>query len=167
MIAVRTAWVVALVSLSGCHAPETASSGWNAWTKAGNAYAQRFQIWKRGEERLLLVFGPGGVQDTIGAYRISTGASGAVAPIAATSFANGLNAIAVGSTTHVPFISQLGHIDAIVACAHMGQVRDNAFVARARHGAAKEIATGDGLDREALLMMKPDALFGYPFGRGE
>lgn len=113
-----------------------------------------------------MVFGPGGVQDTIGAYRITAGASGVAAPIATTSFANGLDAIAVGSTTHVPFISQLGHIDAIVACAHMRQVRDSAFVARARHGAVKEIATGDGLDREALLMMKPDALFGYPFGLG-
>lgn len=139
---------------------------WNGWTRMGNAYAQRFQLWQRGDDRLALVFGHGGEADTAGTYWI-TGSGADTTPVHATKLGKGLGSVAIGSTTHVPYISALGHVNAITACAHMEQVRDPLFKDRLRQGAVKEIATGDGIDREALLALKPEALFGYPFGRGE
>ena len=115
---------------------------------------------------MVLVFGHGGEPDTAGTYWLTSGGTDSP-PVHATKLGKGLGSVAIGSTTHVPYISALGHVNAITACAHMDQVRDPLFKERLSMGAVKEIATGDGLDREALLGLKPEALFGYPFGRGE
>lgn len=164
--AVCTLAGLALV-LAGCrHAPEVTADRWSGWTRMENAYAQRFQLWQRGDDRLALVFGHGGEPDTAGTYWLTSGGTD-TPPVHATKLGKGLGSVAIGSTTHVPYITALGHVEAIAACAHMDQVRDPLFKDRLSKGAVKEIATGDGLDREALLALKPEALFGYPFGRGE
>ena len=114
-----------------------------------------------------MVFGHGGEQDTVGVYWLPGDPGNTPPPVGSTRFDKSLTRVAVGSTTHVPYIGALGRMDAIAACAHMDQVRDPGFIERARSGSVKEIATGDGLDREALLALKPEALFGYPFGQSE
>ena len=152
--------------LAGCrHSPEVTTDCWSGWTRVENAYAQRFQIWQRGDNRLAIVFGHGGELDTAGTYWLSRGGTD-TPPVHATKFGSRFTSIAIGSTTHVPYITALGHVEAIAACAHMDQVRDPLFKERLSHGAVKEIATGDGLDREALVALKPEVLFGYPFGQG-
>jgi iron complex transport system substrate-binding protein len=161
-------WALLAATLVGaCGTRETTAGTWDEWQRSDNVYAQRFQLWRRGGDRLVLVFGHGGERDTVGAYWLSDEPSSAPPPVSSTKFAKRLQAVAVGSTTHVPYISALGRVDAIAACAHIDQVRDPGFNERLRQGAVKEIATGDGLDREALLALKPEALFGYPFGQGE
>ena len=167
MILARSGSVLLFAMLVACRSSEATSGGWEGWVRTDNAYAHGFQLWKRGDARLVLVFGHGGEQDTVGTYWLSSDPDGPLPPVRAARFSTTLSAVAIGSTTHVPYISKLGHASAIRACAHMDQVRDTAFAARLRRGGVKEIATGDGLDREALLMLKPEALFGYPFGRGE
>ena len=146
--------------------PAATSQGWAAWRHADNAYADRFQVWQRGDDRFLLVFGHGGPQDTVGRYWISEDAT-APPPVAAVRFDPRLKEVATGSTTHVPYLAALGSLNAIIACAHVGQVRDTAFAGCVRQGRVREIAMGEGLDREALIAMRPQALFGYPFGRGD
>ncbi|HNK42908.1 MAG TPA: hypothetical protein PL002_17100, partial [Flavobacteriales bacterium] len=60
--------------LLGCGGPPPTAdtSGWATWRRVDNAYAERFQIWERGADRLLLVFGHGGIQDTVGRYVVTT-----------------------------------------------------------------------------------------------
>ncbi len=159
--------LILLLSAGACRSPEKTAGTWSEWRQVDNAYAERFAIWQRNEDRLVLVFGHGGAQDTIGAYWISGKAPGVEPPVSCVRLDARLNAVAVGSTTHVPYIGLLGHSRAIKACAHMDQVRDTLFAKRAAGGMVKEIATGDGLDRETLLMLRPQALFVYPFGRAE
>ncbi len=157
----------AAACLGSCRTKEPTPGIWDDWQRVDNAYAERFQLWRHGADRLVLVFGHGGARDTAGIYWFPDEATDMLPPVGSTKFKSTLNAVAVGSTTHVPYISALGRMDAIAACAHMGQVRDTVFQERVRSGAVEEIATGDGLDREALLSIKPGALFGYPFGQGE
>ena len=159
--------LVAGLFLQACGTPRADRAAWEGWLRVENASADHFQLWKRGEERLVLVFGHGGEQDTVGAYWLTDGARSSAPPVRATTVQLPLRSVAVGSTTHVPYICALGRVDAIAACAHIEQVRDPAFQERARQARIMEIATGDGLDREVLAALGPQALFGYPFGRDE
>ncbi len=153
--------------LLACAGPESGPGSWKGWVRKDNAYAQRFQVWVRGEDRLVLVFGHGGERDTVGSYWITDTPLGMATPGAPTRLNRALSRVAVGSTTHVPYVSALGRVGAIAACAHSGQVRDTAFRRLADPGAVREIAAGDGLDRELLLSLDVQLLFAYPFGRGE
>lgn len=166
---VRAVLLALLISavLGACGTRETTAGTWNDWQRVDNDYAHCFQVWRHGADRLVMVFGHGGDRDTVGVYWFANDASEAVPPVGSTRFNHVLSAVALGSTTHVPYIAALGRLEAITACAHMDQVRDTGFMERVRSGAVKEIATGDGLDREALLALEPEALFGYPFGQGE
>lgn len=169
MSLMRPVLLVMLVAalLGACGSRETTTGSWNDWQRLDNAYAQCFQVWRHGADRLVLVFGHGGERDTVGVYWFADHGSEIRPPVGSTGFGHVLSAVALGSTTHVPYINALGQGDAVTACAHMDQVRDTAFQTRVRSGTVKEIATGDGLDREALLALKPEALFGYPFSQGE
>ena len=153
--------------LLACAGPESGAGSWNDWVRKDNAYAQRFQVWVRGEDRLVLVFGHGGERDTAGSYWISDAPLGMPPPGAPTRLKRVLSRVAMGSTTHVPYVNALGRVGAIAACAHSGQVRDTAFRRLADSGLVREIAAGDGLDRELLLSLDVQLLFAYPFGRGE
>lgn len=157
----------ACVCLAACDSDGVNHGRWDGWRRVENAYADRFQLWKKGEERLVLVFGHGGERDTVGAYLLAGGAEDVPPPVQANRLEGPIGSIAAGSTTHVPFICALGCERTITACVHMGQVRIPAFLEHVRHSPVKEIATADGLDREALAVLKPEVLFGYPFGRGE
>ena len=154
--------------LVGCGGPPPTAdtSGWATWRRVDNAYAERFQIWERGADRLLLVFGHGGIQDTVGRYVVTTDDPSPL-PVSALQLTPGLKEVATGSTTHVPYIAALGALEAIAACAHTDQVRDTVFASRVRQGLVREIALGDGLDREVLIAMRPRIFFGDPFGRGD
>lgn len=153
--------------LVACTGPERGPGSWKDWVRKDNAYAQRFQVWVRGEDRLVLVFGHGGELDTAGIYWITDTPHEAIPPGGPTPLNRVLSRVAVGSTTHVPYVSALGRVGAIAACAHSGQVRDPAFRRLVDKGAVREIAVGDGLDRELLLSLDVQLLFAYPFGRGE
>lgn len=160
------AFFLLLILFCGCASPGGSGDPWRTWHCAGNAYAQRFQIWENGSARTLLVFGHGGDRDTVGVYWIGEG-TGALPPVKAVDLRGRLQSVALGSTTHVPYITALGHHRSIRACAHMRQVQDTALARRVREGQVTEIATGDGLDREVLLTLRPGVLFGYPFGKGQ
>ena len=159
--------MVSAMMFLACAGPESGPGSWKDWARKDNAYAQRFQVWVRGEDRLVLVFGHGGERDTVGSYWITDTPLAVAPPGAPTRLNRVLSRVAVGSTTHVPYVSALGRVGAIAACAHGGQVRDTAFRRLADPGAVREIAAGDGLDRELLLSLDVQLLFAYPFGRGE
>lgn len=85
-------------------------------------------------------------------------------PKGAVLIAHPLDRVALTSTTHASFISALHRADAVVGCAYLDRLRDPLVAARARSGKVEEIARADGLDRERVLMLAPDALFTYPYG---
>ena len=68
------------------------------------------------------------------------------------------------STTHASFISALGLADAVVGCAYTDRLRDPVVASMAEAGRLEEIAGAEGVDRERILMLAPDALFTYPYG---
>ena len=130
-------------------------------------HARFFQIWERGSDRMLLTFGPGGNTDTTGVFVQAGDSLGPRSPSGAVSFRKPLQRVALQSTTHASFITMLGCADAVVGCAHTGQLLDEALVEKVRAGEVKEIASADGVDRERILMLAPDALFTYPYGSGD
>lgn len=153
--------------LSCTPSQEGKRTNWSQWQKVPNDYADHFEIWTRGSRSLLLVFGHGGKQDTVGKYWVSLDGDTDLPPVEVIRIPVELDSIALTSTTHVPFVTTLGHVASIRACAHLDQVRDVSLRTRVEKGEVKEIASGDGIDRETLLVLKPQALFGYPFGQSE
>jgi iron complex transport system substrate-binding protein len=170
MITPRTlaAAIMAWALLVACTSPtDPQGSSWSQWQRVPNAYAHRFEVWKKDGQTLVLVFGHGGLQDTVGCYAIdSPNAEAGPTPRPSVQLPR-LDAIALTSTTHAPFVTALGQVERIVACAHLDQIRDAQLLQRVSAGAVHEMATGDGLDRETLITLKPQALFGYPFGEGQ
>lgn len=154
----------ALVALwAGC-AATPCTGGWPGWEQLPLQHAEYFQLWKNGDARLLLTFGPGGTSDTTGLFVLATANAPAAVPHGAAVLRQPLERVALWSTTHASFITALGSADAIVGCAYTGRLRDSLVAARARAGKVEEIATADGLDRERLMLLSPEALFTYPYG---
>ncbi|MBK9060720.1 MAG: ABC transporter substrate-binding protein [Flavobacteriales bacterium] len=151
---------------SGCGQVEK-PSGSEGWRQEPMHHARFFQIWERGSDRMLLTFGPGGNTDTTGVFVQAGDSLGPRSPSGAVSFRKPLQRVALQSTTHASFITMLGCADAVVGCAHTGQLLDEALVEKVRAGEVKEIASADGVDRERILMLAPDALFTYPYGSGD
>lgn len=152
---------VAIAALAACtndHGTQTRLD----WTEVANSHAQCFQVFARGDERKVIVFGPGGRSDTLAVYLKGTGEDDIEND--ATDLTP-LDRIAVLSTTHLPFISALDRVDRVVAATNVGRIRDAATLERIAQGAVREIATADGIDHEQLLLAKAQAVFDYPFGQ--
>ena len=152
-----------LALLLSCGTPEPRPV-WEGWKAVSIRYAEHFQLWERGADRLLLTFGPGGNSDTTGIFALSDPAMNAPFPAGTVPFGRPLQRVALMSTTHAPFITGLGCSDAVVGCAHLDRLRDTILLEKARSGRLEEIGTADGMDRERILMLAPDALFTYPYG---
>lgn len=136
----------------------------DGWAREPLRFARYFQLWERGAERMLLTFGPGGTADTTGIFVIGGNGPAAVLPRRAVRLAHPLGRVALMSTTHASFIAALGRAGAVAGCAHADRLRDPLVAALAQAGKLEELATADGLDRERVLMLGPDALFTYPYG---
>ncbi|MFT3886093.1 MAG: ABC transporter substrate-binding protein [Flavobacteriales bacterium] len=147
------------MGLAACR-PATGIQAEEGWQPVPNRYARHFQVLRNGADRLVLVFSDTAGQDTVGAYRFSAAAQPGHFPKA-------LHRIVLGSTTHVPFVSALGGLQAVKGCAHLSDVRDTLTLQRMRAEGVKEVSTGDGLDREGIIVLHPEAILGYPFGRQE
>lgn len=121
-------------------------------------HARGFTIDVRGNDRRLTVFGPGGRTDTVGIHVLSSevGKDAQLPP----------QRLALVSTTHLPYIQALGKLDVVVGAAHLDRIVDKELVANLP-GRTVDIGTADGLDRERLIALAPDALLDYPFGRPE
>lgn len=156
-------WAVLAVSslfmaCSGSDAQPVLSAGWSS---IPNQYARHFQIQIRGSGRRLVVFGQGGPADTVGIYVLNGAPQGREARIDTP-----LTRVVVVSTTHLPFFTALGLGSFVVGVAHVDQVRDPNIAERVRQGSISEILRADGVDRERLTALAPQAVFDYPFGRG-
>lgn len=149
-----------LATLVACSAPEPAR-GWDGWAQLPVRYAHFFQLWGHGENRLLLTFGPGGTTDTTGIFVL--GGSNTPMPPGGVRLTHPLERVALLSTTHASFITALGRAAAVVGCAYSDRLRDPAVAARAHAGLVEEIGAAKGVDREKVLMLRPDALFTYPY----
>ena len=157
------AWLVA-VAVTGCGvAPHTAAT-WAGWTQEPMQYARYFQLWRKGDMQMLLTFGPGGNTDTTGIIVRGGNREDSLAPPGAVHLHGTLRRVALVSTTHASFISALGQAKDVVGCAYTDRLRDTAVVALAKAGHVEEIGAADGVDREKLLLLAPDALFTYPYG---
>lgn len=167
---VRTGlWQFAIVlsgwcAFSGCTEKPTAAQPWAGWVKEQVRYAHYFQLWSKGQARMLLTFGPGGESDTTGIFLVGADAGVAVLPSGAVRLQAPLRRVALMSTTHASFISALGKARAVVGCAYTARLRDTAVAALAQAGKVQEIGAADGVDRERVLKLAPDALFTYPYG---
>lgn len=151
--------VVVTAFAVGCTEPEGGTPVPSGWSAIPNAYAQRFELQVKGADRRLVVFGPGGRTDTAGIHRLVGDAEGRE-----TRLPLPLQRVAVVSTTHLPFFTALEAGPAVVGVAHTEQVRDVTMRAQITNGSTAEIARTDGLDRERLIALQPQAVFDYPFG---
>ena len=120
-----------------------------------NEYAKHFRILAEDDRRWLVVLGPGGLADTLGVHAI--GVDSASLPV--------LERIVVAGTTYLPYISALGKADAVVGAAHLADVRDAVTRDRYSKGLVADVGTADGLDKELLITLRPQAIFDHPFGK--
>lgn len=155
--------VLLLLGLWACTPPER-PAGWAGWERKPLQAAEFFQLWQRGEDRLLITFGPGGTADTTGKFLLLQPGEADNHPAGAVRLPHPLERVALLSTTHASFLSALGLADAVVGCAGTGRLRDAQVAARAQAGRIAEIGSADGIDRERMLMLAPEALFSYPYG---
>ncbi len=153
--------VLALLLSLGCTSHEEQVPGQAGWMAIPNAYAKHFQLQLRDSDRRLLVFGNDVNKDTIGIYRWTSTATGKEVAVEFP-----MKRVALVSTTHLPFFEALQATDVVVGLAHADQVRDARVRERVRTGGIQEITRADGLDRERLIALTPQAVFDYPFGRG-
>lgn len=154
--------ILALTVGAGCSTGTQPPEATADWSGVPNAYAKHFQLQVRGADRRVLVLGPRGERDTVGIYRLVGKVEGNELRIDSS-----LQRVAVVSTTHLPFITALGVGATVAGVAHSDQVRDTLIAARIKAGTTVEIARAEGLDRESLLILDPQLLFDYPFGRSE
>lgn len=153
-------WILACVPLiAGCGSSSEEAEGMAGWSGLPNAYATRFEIQVRGDERRVVVFGPKGRVDTVGIYPYRTEGGG--------SGGRSLDRVVVLSTTHLSYFGALGAVDQVVGTAFTGQVRDPRFGEAVRRGRLQEVSRADGVDRERLLALDPQLVFDYPFGGGD
>lgn len=149
---------------SGCGPKAVPRTGWQGWQRDTVFHARFFQLWHGEGRRMLLTFGPGGTADTTGIFVVGKAGDGGAAPRGAVVLEHPLARVALWSTTHASFLSALGRAEAVVGCAYTKRLRDPQVAALARAGKVAEIAMADGLDRERMLQLAPEALFTYPYG---
>lgn len=139
-----------LLSISSCKDPERPID--DGWSPIENRYASHFRILQRGEDRLLITFGPGGIMDTLDIFLTESDDPP-------------LDRIAVGSTTHLPFIKALGKVDVVKGSAASRSVKDEEFRTAIDAGEIREIGSADGLNKETLVSLSLDVILDHPFGR--
>ena len=157
-------WAYAAWLLTACTG-QGPSPQWSGWTMDPARYARYFQEWSRGNEHLLITFGASGISDTTGIFQLSPDGNFSSGPARAKRLTVPLKRVVLRSTTHAPFFSMLASAGTVVGCAHAELLRDPALTVLRDAGRIREIATGDGLDREQLAVLHPEVLFSYPFGR--
>lgn len=151
------------IGVLGCGGNSTPGA-WKEWERIPVHSAEFFQLWQHEQARLLLTFGPGGTTDTTGIFIVGHDQLSAGKGSKAVVFKQPLDRVALLSTTHASFISALDRADAVVGCAYTDRLRDPLVIAMAQAGRLVEIASAEGVDRERILMLAPDALFTYPYG---
>lgn len=156
--------LLVFIAMAGCGVQQPSPATWAGWTRQPVQYARYFQLWAQGGQQLLLTFGPGGSKDTTGIFVLDDSTAGIQAPPGAVRFHSPLRRVALMSTTQASFISALGQAKEVVGCAYTDRLRDTAVAALARNGHVEEIGAGEGVDREKLLLLAPDALLSYPYG---
>lgn len=77
-----------------------------------------------------------------------------------------LERLALASTTHVPYLAALDRLSKVVGAAHMDRMLQAPLRNQLRRQAV-DLGTAEGIDREQLIALRPDALLDYPFGRTE
>ncbi|MBP6311017.1 MAG: ABC transporter substrate-binding protein [Flavobacteriales bacterium] len=131
------------------------------WTDVHNQYAQSFQIRTCGSVHQLIVFGPNGRLDTLAIQYVGDNAD------KSTSVIQPLQKVAVVSTTHLAYIHALGLSERVVGAAGLAHVMDPTLMNMLSEQGTLELGTADGLDREALIHLAPDALLDQPFGKSD
>ncbi len=159
----RSAWGLLLLLLAGCGGGPS-PPGTGAWIPVTLRHAGSFELWAQGSERLVLVHGHGGSSDTAGAYHISGDGTYSPTPFPAQRLHAPLQRIALLSSTHVPFLAALGEQGRIVGTTFPDQVRDSLLRAAIGRGEVKGLGEVEGVDRESLIALRPDAVLVYPFG---
>jgi iron complex transport system substrate-binding protein len=144
--------------LFACSGPAPVPEEPADWSGIPNAYAKHFELQTRGRDRRVLVFGPNGRADTTALImsRDDLGKGPMTIP---------LDRVAVVSTTHLPFFEALGSSETVVGVAHTRVLRPGVFRDQVSQGHTVEVSRADGLDKERLIALSPQALFNYPFGR--
>ncbi|MCB0763750.1 MAG: ABC transporter substrate-binding protein [Flavobacteriales bacterium] len=142
------------IALIGCRGQAPDEVG--GWKHIPEHYARSFEVWENGPDRRLLVFGPGGRQDTVATYLVSRNAPAGFRP---------LDRICVVGSAYLPFISAIDRSSTVVGVDGTAFIRDPEIKAAIARGAVREIGTADGVDREQLLALAPEAILDHPFGK--
>jgi iron complex transport system substrate-binding protein len=151
--------VVFSLALHACIPGGQGRIGLHDWKTVPNEHATCFQILERGADKILLVFGPGGRGDTLGMHVIGEDAIHGLQPLPR------LQRIVTATTTHLPYIAALGREEVVVGAALLPEISHDAIRQRVADGHVREVGTADGLDREQLMVLKPDVILDHPFNK--
>lgn len=153
-------WFALLLAAQACAPSGGDSATHGDWLERPNTHARCFQVLERGASRRLIIYGAPDRSDTLAVLSVGREPDGGGAvhvPDEA--------ALAVMSTTHLPFITALGRVGQLAGAAHIDRQRDSVILRAAADGRIVELASADGLDRERLLSSGAQVILDYPFGR--
>jgi iron complex transport system substrate-binding protein len=160
----RLALVAFILALAGCSGPPAPVAFRALWVQEPMRYATSFQIWHHGDDRLLIVFGHGGMTDTVSVIHCSDDTAFAQLPFKAIQVNRRLDRLALLSTTHVPFLTAIGEVVSIVGTVLPQDVMDSTFRKAWADGRVQGLGGSGTLDRERLISLRPDAVLAYPYG---
>lgn len=153
-------WFALLLAAQACSPAGDDSATHGDWRDRPNAHARCFQVLERGAARRLIIFGAPDRSDTLAVISVGRDPEGS-----GTVHVPQEAALAVMSTTHLPFITALGRAGQLAGAAHIDRQRDSVILRAAADGRIVELASADGLDRERLLSSGARVVLDYPFGR--
>jgi iron complex transport system substrate-binding protein len=69
--------------------------------------------------------------------------------------------VVITSTTHIPYISELGHINSILGVSGQNYICDSVLSERIRNGQVRDIGYDQSLNYELIISLRPDVVFAY------
>ncbi len=156
--------LIAALLLGSCVGPKSPSTDAQVWSEVPNSHALGFRLLSSGSLRRAIVFGSRDERDTLADLVITTERSGPLSSGPSQHVLVSLDRIAVVSTTHLSFLAAVEAADRVVAAAYLDQVRDPLVLSQLS-GVVRNLITANGVDREQLIDLAPDALLDHPFGR--
>lgn len=165
---IKTVFFLLILTLTGAcqviqrNQPSAASSTGN---QAGNMYAGNFVLSDYGQDRVLTVIHPW--QGSNGkSYRyllsgIAHDSLPAIPEKGVMVVKIPLKKVVITSTTHIPFINELGHINSIAGVSGQKYICDSVLNERIRNGQVRDIGYDQSLNYELIISMHPDVVFAY------
>lgn len=139
--------------LCSCRSDAPREGSTSGWVEHENRFARCFQVFGKGEQRRVIIYGSPDRADTLKVLTFGKGEWPSP------------ERLAVMSTTHLPFIEAIGQGAHVIAASSIQRLSEGYWRRRAEEGSLAELTGANGNDDERMVALRIDAILDYPFGR--